>query len=174
MPYVDREKERQQKQIYYIANREQINERNRQWAKNNYEREKERKQQWRKSNRGYFYQYYKDHREQANEQKRQWKKNNPDKALVINQRRRALKRNATIETITPEQLIALRWSQKDQCIYCERDLKGKGHLDHVTPLSRKGAHSFDNVQWTCEECNLSKGASTDAEYREWLGRKQAA
>jgi hypothetical protein len=204
MPYADPVRGKEYQKLYYIANREkrlmqsrqwwennheQSNERNRYWYQNNHEQELERKRQWRKDNHEYHQQYYISNREnmlaqnrryyvdnceEILQQGREWRKNNPDKVQSKSQRRRALKAKAAIEIITQEQLIALRWIQKERCIYCERDLKGGGHLDHMTPLSRKGKHCFDNVQWTCEGCNLSKGASTDEEYREWLGRKQAA
>lgn len=31
-------------------------------------------------------------------------------------------------------------------------------LDHVVPISKGGAHSYDNTQCLCRQCNLSKGA----------------
>lgn len=31
-------------------------------------------------------------------------------------------------------------------------------LDHIVPLSKGGAHSWDNVQCACGECNVKKGA----------------
>jgi 5-methylcytosine-specific restriction endonuclease McrA len=38
-------------------------------------------------------------------------------------------------------------------------------LDHMTPISRGGEHTTDNLQWLCETCNLKKGTRTDEEYR---------
>ncbi len=38
-------------------------------------------------------------------------------------------------------------------------------LEHLTPLSRGGAHHWENVAASCLLCNGLKGAMTDAEFR---------
>lgn len=52
----------------------------------------------------------------------------------------------------------------EKCAYCG-DECGPFHVDHVTPRSRGGRHSFDNLVVACAACNLSKGAKT---VEEWL------
>ena len=44
----------------------------------------------------------------------------------------------------------------------------KGHLEHLTPVSRGGANTMENLRVACESCNLTKGAKTLDEFREAL------
>jgi hypothetical protein len=47
-----------------------------------------------------------------------------------------------------------RWT----CQYCGASVSlGSATLDHVKPLSRGGAHSWDNVVTACRPCNIRKG-----------------
>jgi len=47
------------------------------------------------------------------------------------------------------------------CQYCGKPFPQKHlNLDHVVPLSRGGASSWDNVVCACIECNTKKGART--------------
>ncbi|KPC89921.1 hypothetical protein ADL27_38570 [Streptomyces sp. NRRL F-6602] len=48
------------------------------------------------------------------------------------------------------------------CVYCGGPYE---HIDHVTPLSRGGEHSIDNLVPACGECNLQK---SDADPLSWL------
>lgn len=54
--------------------------------------------------------------------------------------------------------------QKGLCVYCRTDLGESPHLDHTVPLAKGGAHSDDNVQLLCQQCNLSKGAKMPDEF----------
>lgn len=59
------------------------------------------------------------------------------------------------------------------CYYCGAEIYVGGRQkdpdtatrDHVTPLSRGGTNSKDNLVWACKSCNQEKGASTLEEYR---------
>ena len=55
--------------------------------------------------------------------------------------------------------------QNGACVYCGGDVRQSAHLDHITPLSRGGRDDRLNTQMLCPECNMSKGAHTDEEYR---------
>lgn len=46
------------------------------------------------------------------------------------------------------------------CQYCGRPADS---LDHVTPRSRGGAHTWDNVVACCRSCNVRKGNRTPSE-----------
>jgi 5-methylcytosine-specific restriction endonuclease McrA len=55
-----------------------------------------------------------------------------------------------------------------RCMYCGRhrqELKGREFLtrDHVTPISRGGANSWENVVTACSPCNNRKGSRLPAE-----------
>ena len=55
--------------------------------------------------------------------------------------------------------------QLDSCAYCLKPLSnGIRSIDHVTPLSRGGAHDTDNVVLACMPCNARKGAKTLIEF----------
>ncbi|MFC5847900.1 HNH endonuclease [Deinococcus petrolearius] len=46
---------------------------------------------------------------------------------------------------------------------------GRGfHLDHVTPLSKGGAHMLENLVLCCDRCNWAKWDSSAEEYGTWL------
>lgn len=57
--------------------------------------------------------------------------------------------------------------QGGKCFYCGRQLvleppnaRNIATLDHVTPLSRGGAHHWENTVASCGPCNREKGASS--------------
>jgi 5-methylcytosine-specific restriction endonuclease McrA len=52
----------------------------------------------------------------------------------------------------------------DTCQYCgRRHRRSELNLDHVTPRSRGGATSWENVVCSCVACNLRKGGRTPEE-----------
>src|SRR5690606_17948328 len=78
---------------------------------------------------------------------------------------RARMRDALIDKIDPYKVF-----EKHQwvCAHCgcdtPRHLRGSiepnsPELDHITPLSKGGKHSYDNVQLLCRLCNLIKSDS---------------
>lgn len=48
--------------------------------------------------------------------------------------------------------------QKGRCFYCDEKVGKKYHVDHVTPLVKKGSNGPENLVISCPTCNLSKGA----------------
>lgn len=67
---------------------------------------------------------------------------------------------------------AQEWRAKVQahggrCHYCGRTWGTRLHKDHMMPISRGGSDSIDNLAPACSACNLSKGAMTAAEFRDW-------
>lgn len=59
----------------------------------------------------------------------------------------------------------LLWLLQDGlCLYCSRPLEDRGHIDHMTPLSRGGSNHPSNICWACVSCNLSKGQRTAEEF----------
>lgn len=72
----------------------------------------------------------------------------------------------------------LRKQYGDQCFYCECDMdfgrykrgqtpRNLASIEHVTPISRGGTHTWDNVVLACLRCNISKNATP---IDEWLER----
>jgi len=51
-----------------------------------------------------------------------------------------------------------------RCQYCNRQYgAGRLSLDHVTPRSRGGTMTWDNIVTACLDCNVRKGGRTPAE-----------
>jgi 5-methylcytosine-specific restriction endonuclease McrA len=42
------------------------------------------------------------------------------------------------------------------CYWCDKELNGKFHIDHIIPLSKGGGHTENNVVLSCRPCNASK------------------
>jgi 5-methylcytosine-specific restriction endonuclease McrA len=64
------------------------------------------------------------------------------------------RRTAMKDGITTQELIKWRAEQYPFCAYC-----GSGSsltLDHITPLSKGGTHTTDNLVLACSACNSSK------------------
>jgi hypothetical protein len=70
-------------------------------------------------------------------------------------RRKRIKENGGTHTKTD--LDEIRAAQGDKCIYCNINLRGRGHKDHIIPLSRGGGDGKNNIQLTCQRCNDIKG-----------------
>ena len=121
-------------------------DRQRYWA--NPEKARENKRRRDKANAKYISEYG-----------RQWRKDNPDKNREKSRIRRARKNGATIGPVDE----AAIYERDGACIYCgsDKDLT----LDHLTPLSRGGPHTQDNLAVACRSCNSSKGTKP---LEDWL------
>ena len=63
------------------------------------------------------------------------------------------------------ELESLMETQKYKCVYCKEELtQENSHLDHIVPLSKKGTHTIDNIQFLCPSCNLQKGSLSEDEF----------
>lgn len=59
------------------------------------------------------------------------------------------------------------------CYWCKAlTLPGERHVDHIQPLATGGAHVAGNLCITCVDCNLSKGDTTPAEFRQTVVEKR--
>jgi 5-methylcytosine-specific restriction endonuclease McrA len=82
------------------------------------------------------------------------------------------------ETEAPGSHTEAEWQnqidrQLDLCFWCYtplRDESGRwrGTREHLTPLSRGGSDSIDNIVAACWPCNRDKRARTEGEYRAYL------
>ncbi len=56
--------------------------------------------------------------------------------------------------------------QGGRCMYCGRKLSlADMHVDHKTPVVRRGSNSMSNLQLLCAPCNTRKGDMTEGEFR---------
>ena len=60
-------------------------------------------------------------------------------------------------SVVPTALRAdVRWRAGGSCEYCLSSERASGHyfeVDHVVPLSKGGATTFDNLAQACRGCN---------------------
>ena len=77
--------------------------------------------------------------------------------LSRNARRRAREKNAPLNDLTHAQWLEIQTAQNHRCYYCGKRRKGKLTRDHLTPLSKGGAHTLHNVIAVCGSCNSRKG-----------------
>lgn len=97
-------------------------------------------------------------------QRETWKAANPEKVKAWRKRATARLRQAICDGTLNAESLGILLALQGGCAYCgsSDDLQ----LDHKQPISRGGAHSLTNAQWLCQYHNGSKGAQTDAEYRD--------
>ena len=96
---------------------------------------------------------------------REWKKKNPAKVRDLNERRRHLKRAATL--VSPQECADKIEELRRECFCrwcCIRLTPSNRSIDHIIPLARGGAHIPDNLAAACRTCNSSKN---DKFLHEW-------
>lgn len=143
---------------YYSENKDILNDKKKIYYQNN----KEKMSKWQRE-------YEKKNWDKVLARGREWKRKNPLKVLDYVNRRRARKHNAMIGDAKEIQnhINRLRTSPDTVCHYCYAPLFGMPiHIDHVTPLSRNGSHSIDNLVAACPKCNYDKGTKL---VEEWKG-----
>lgn len=87
------------------------------------------------------------------ERSRIWSKLNPGKALIKKQRRRFRLAGVT-NSLTDYQWQIIQERFDHRCAYCGRRVKLT--MDHVTPISKGGSHTVQNVVPACISCNCRK------------------
>lgn len=104
------------------------------------------------------------------QRRRDWEARHPDrarasrKAYAVNSG--AQRRGLPGQHQMGKLILAMQSSQSGRCFYCCDLLAERGfHVDHVTPIRRGGQHEPGNLCLACQDCNLSKNASTVAEWR---------
>ena len=111
----------------------------------------------RRRDRGRRYYADPDRRERMLERHRKWSTANPEVG-----RENASRRRARIGATETEKVDFAAIIERDGmvCHICGDDIPDMSdlHFDHVIPLSKGGAHSYDNIKPSHAACNLRKGA----------------
>lgn len=96
------------------------------------------------------------------EQHRAWKRANPDKVNVATARRRARIKGAPVNDFTVADWHDMLRTFDHRCAYCGAG--GKLEQEHMTPISRGGAHTKANIVPACVPCNRAKSTMTAEEF----------
>jgi len=131
---------------YYLKNIEWIKESQKAWRQGNKARKSAAGARWHILNR-----------EKSNSIRKAWRLRNPGQSRKSNAARRSRIAGVggSYSTLEIAHLLTL---QKCKCIVCKASLKESYHIDHVTPISRGGVNSIENLQLLCPPCNLNKHA----------------
>lgn len=97
-----------------------------------------------------------------------WQQANPDFMRARASRRRAAVQNAE-GSHDASDIARIRLSQNDLCVYCQVDLAGSGHADHIMPLVLGGSNWPENIQLLCRTCNCRKQASHPEDFERRIG-----
>jgi 5-methylcytosine-specific restriction endonuclease McrA len=125
-----------------------------------------------------------ENRELVRATKRAWKKANRDSvnasdrrsyqknpvraAFKVHRRRMLLAANGG--AFTAAEIADIRRMQRDRCGICRCRLHGKGEIDHITPVARRGTNDRRNLQLLCKTCNARKAAKDQIDFMRGLGR----
>ena len=121
-------------------------------------------------------------KDMVKDEKRRYRAKNKDKIKESNlrwnaanqEKRRALRKNyktrrrLALGSFGAEDVARIYKDQGGKCVYCRVRL-GRFHIDHIYPLSKGGSNYPENLQLTCEPCNLSKRDKDPIEYAHSLG-----
>ena len=167
MPYKDSEKANERSRQRRKDNPEQVREARRQWYKTHSTQAKRNSIRWVKANPEKVHERRKRFRKanpgKERETTKKWRKANPELVAAFHARRRARKRGALIlSPFTAAMWAMIKRTWKGCCAYCGvRSIKSDRLTwltqDHITPLSKGGAHTVQNIVPCCRSCNSRKG-----------------
>lgn len=164
-----KEKRAERGRAYEAENAEKIKERRRLYRLANKEKQAAKYLENRAAIRSQQSAYYSANAEAIKAYVRNWAAENKPLIRIMSSTKRARKRNAT-GRVSPDIAERLMAHQKCKCICCRGSLKKLGfHLDHITPLSKGGAHEDGNLQLLCPDCNLRKHAKDPVEFMQSRG-----
>jgi 5-methylcytosine-specific restriction endonuclease McrA len=100
--------------------------------------------------------YYRLHKEAILARQATHYQETREEQLANRHQRRAHKRNAPLNDFTHAQWIEMQEHYHHRCVYCGKRAKGYLTLDHITPLSKGGSHTAQNIVPSCRSCNTRK------------------
>jgi 5-methylcytosine-specific restriction endonuclease McrA len=164
MPYKDPEARRAHRKAEYARDPQGNVEKTRQWRLQNPGRRNE-------SQRKYYATISENHKKRARERQNRYNRAHPDKCYASckrfrarhpefhrasEKRRRAAKAHTPLNNFTSKEWEEMKAAHGHRCVYCGRKMQ-RLTQDHITPLSKGGAHTKLNIVPACGKCNSRKG-----------------
>jgi len=115
----------------------------------------------------------KNHPKESRRKTKDFEARHPYRKAIFIANKKA-KKYGVLSTLTEIEWIAKVESSNFQCYWCPQKLtleRGKHNtlsLDHLTPLSRGGSNTIENVVPSCIVCNLAKHMMTADEFVTWI------
>ena len=115
----------------------------------------------------YQNQWRKENREKVNVSRRKWadKNRHIQHAHSHINTLRCRYPDVSDNITAPELSDWIKENRGKPCRYCDSE---STHIDHKTPLSKGGEHSFLNIQMICAACNRAKNDSTEEDFLVWI------
>jgi 5-methylcytosine-specific restriction endonuclease McrA len=160
---------------YQERNREKMNARAREHARERYaenpEHYREVSRQWRAANPNKVVEGRRTQLENGGrERKRAYYRTERGREVqrTYKSNRRARERSS-VASLTPDDITAIRAAQTDKrgrlhCWWCGKTITDAPHLDHKIALARGGNTVPENMCYACSSCNKSKQTKTPAEF----------
>jgi 5-methylcytosine-specific restriction endonuclease McrA len=155
------EKKREYHAVYHSKNREKRLQSFKDYAVKNAVTEKARKKKYYDENSAALLQQKHKYWLENKDRIKARIKANPGPTRRGWEKRRALKADATVGDLRLITEWEKSWRSKrfTKCFWCGNRVTPKScHKDHITPLSKGGAHSVENLCVSCGPCNVSKHA----------------
>jgi 5-methylcytosine-specific restriction endonuclease McrA len=141
-----------------------------------------RSAEWRRSHpeklKEYGIKWKAENREKVRANHNRWVEANPEKFQECQKNRDKVKRRVNSQNrmnrksggkITADAIKKLFVLQKGKCACCGEALGDDYHVDHITPLSKGGAHEDSNIQLLRGRCNMSKNNKDPISYMQEKG-----
>lgn len=144
----------EQQRKYHAANRRKCKDTNPDYFKTHYAKNRERKKRQ-------SLEWYRQNTQRHADRQKLYNAAHPDQIRATGRRasnkRRAITKNVFVEVVDPETVFD---RDKGRCGICMKAVKKTSdwEIDHIIPISKGGAHSYDNVQLAHMKCNRSKSA----------------
>lgn len=153
-------------------NKESLAQSRKKYAEANVELNKERGRMWRSANRqksnASSKKWAKAHPERVRARTDAWAKAHPEWVAAKGARRRNRMKGGI--NYTAKDVEEILRQQKYKCAYCRRSIHKHYHVDHIVSLARGGSNAPQNIQLTCQQCNLAKSAKDPIKFAQELGR----
>jgi len=118
------------------------------------------------------HEYYELNKEGIKKRVKKWAMDNPEKVKSYSRlRQHRIRAGGSIST---EILQEIEAASNGMCPYCGEPIVGRGHYDHIIPVSagvsNGGTNDRENLVYVCAHCNLSKNTKSLDDFMAHTGR----